>query len=287
MAVVSVFLMFGVGVQIVLLGYAVWIIYRILKFLKKSKKWGKDYDALLWSRAVIDPDGPARVRQEHVGQYRLGRKGKAKTYTGKHPRLRKWAKRTAIINLILVLIVVSLFMIWTVLPGLLFSNIPTRTEVTVYYNSTNLNLTMHAANAGWLFELANTSENGGTYPGGTIGLNMGIKRMDSSEDARDVVLNLTSGIFNGTPYVVNVTLFVLNQGTGNLEEQAMAKNNIMFFTATVPIKPNSELIILVFIEIASFDTSQRDTYLTFRTTGGDLGSSVSVRGGYYIKEGGI
>ena len=68
---VSIFLIFGIGVQIVLLSFVAYILYRIYKFLQKRKKWGKDVDGLAWARAVLDPDGPTRVTPDTAKKYRF------------------------------------------------------------------------------------------------------------------------------------------------------------------------------------------------------------------------
>lgn len=66
---VSVFFVFGVLIQIVLVLFGVHIVMKIYLFLRKRKKWGGDKEALRWTRCVLDPDGPQRPTEEDVKRY--------------------------------------------------------------------------------------------------------------------------------------------------------------------------------------------------------------------------
>lgn len=67
---VTPFYIFGVFVQIALVGFAIHILLKVHKFLKKRKKWGGDIEGMAWAKCVLDPDGPTRPIIDDVKKYR-------------------------------------------------------------------------------------------------------------------------------------------------------------------------------------------------------------------------
>ena len=271
---VSIFYIFGLAMQIVLVLYLIWFIRRAIKFVKKGRKWGRDYDALLWARAVIDPEGPVRIRHADIHKYRFNKKPKP-VYTGKHPKLRKAAKRLIVINVILVVVALVVFNL-SALQALFVPQVAeTKTEITVL---SVYNLVPTVGFGGQYFDLVGTELAVAIHPEDTAYMIVRIDRTDAdSSKAREVVLTISSKTFeatNGTvyAYVSSVAFVTLND--------TIIINETMTFSAMYSIGGDNQFLeIGILVLFNSFPNLTRNEYLVFQTTGAAPSSYVHVSGG--------
>ena len=66
------FFIFGLLMQIALIGYGLFLLRKALKW-RRFRKRIKDMDALAWARAINDPDAPTRPNAEYVRKHRRNR----------------------------------------------------------------------------------------------------------------------------------------------------------------------------------------------------------------------
>ncbi len=270
---VSIFYMFGVAVQIVLVLYAIWIIRRIIKFAKKGRKWGKDYEALLWSRAVVDPEGPKRIRQADIYKYRFNKKAKP-VYTGKHPKLHRAKKWIVVINVILIALLLIAFNL-SAIRGLFTAAptaIDTETEIRVLSIS---NLIIGAGFVGQYYDLFGTDQPEQMHPEDQAFMKLEIHRTDTASERRSIAITVLSNTFDtsGTAYVSSVGFYI--NGTVYLPSSPDNKT----FTVSYTIARGEFLQVEMLIFFRAFPNLDKSEYLIFQTTGAASSSVIHIAGG--------
>jgi len=260
--------MFGAAVQIVLILYAILIIRRIIKFVRKSKKWGKDYEALLWSRAVVDPEGPRRIRQADIYKYRFNKKPKP-VYTGKHPKLHKGKKWFVAINVILIALLLIAFNLSAIRGIFSPTTIETETEIVVISVS---NLVEGSGFVGQYYDLVGTDQAQIVHPQDEAYMRVRIFRTDTADESRNIVLTVASNTFddNETAYVEAVEFngMVYMNSTDNRT-----------FTISFNLARGEFVVVGVLFFFREFPNEVKTEYLSFQATGTVLSSIIHISGG--------
>jgi len=274
-SIVSVFYMFGVAVQIVLVLFAIWGIRKVIRFVKRSKKWGRDYEALLWARAVVDPDGPRRIRQADIYRYRFNKKAKP-VYTGKHPKLHKTKKWFIAITIILIALILITFNLSAIRGIFNPTVIETKTEISVV---SVLNLVKAPGQViGQYYDLNGTNRQEQIHQEDQASMVLQIHRTDTASESRNIDMTVLSTTFDtdGTPYVYMVG-FLIN-GTGLMQFPSSGLDN-KTFTLPYMIAQGETLRVEITIFFRAFPNLDKSEYLIFQTTGAPSSSVIHVAGG--------
>lgn len=89
------FFIFGMGMQVMMVLYLVYIIHKTAKYVKTSRKYAYSMDLKAWTKVVMDPNGPQRPSPELIEEHRRG----MLTEEGKKRIVPPWARKVAMVGM--------------------------------------------------------------------------------------------------------------------------------------------------------------------------------------------
>ncbi len=202
--------------------------------------------------------------EQHAGKQKVS----------KHPKARKAIKYTSMVTAVVLVfvLVISLFGWPTLTPY-----IEPKSDLSLTtFDPQTLRLDSLLDFGAFLTVLG--TENSTTYSGGNVSLVITLTRTDSSPQARDILLNLTSGTFvaNQTTkrHISNVTYYIRDDA--GLTINYVTSDNESF-GLVVRMARGSAVIIGITIAFRAFPTGIRSNYVTIGATGTEY--AIYIGGG--------